>query len=61
MTDGTQSYLYVQEKNGRFVKRIVTAGPVRDGRVVVLEGLKPGETVVEEGGVLLDNQIDLST
>lgn len=61
MTDGTQSYLYVQEKNGRFVKRVVTAGPVRDGRVVVLEGLKPGETVVEEGGVLLDNQIDLST
>jgi RND family efflux transporter MFP subunit len=61
MTDGTQSYLYVQEKSGRFVKRVVTAGPVRDGRVVVLEGLKPGETVVEEGGVLLDNQIDLST
>jgi membrane fusion protein, heavy metal efflux system len=61
MTDGTQSYLYVQERNGRFVKRVVTAGPVRDGHVVILEGLKPGETVVEEGGVLLDNQIDLST
>jgi RND family efflux transporter MFP subunit len=61
MTDGTQSYLYVQEKNGKFVKRVVTAGSVRDGHVLILDGLKAGETVVEEGGVLLDNQIDLST
>ncbi len=61
MTDGTSSYVYVQEKNGHFVKRVVTAGPVRDGRVLILAGLQPGEVVVEEGGVLLDNQIDLST
>jgi RND family efflux transporter MFP subunit len=60
MTDGTQSYVYVQE-HGRFVKRPVAAGPVRDGKVLVLDGLKVGEIVVEEGGVLLDNQIDLST
>jgi RND family efflux transporter MFP subunit len=60
MTDGTQSYVYVQE-NGKFVKRAVAAGPVRDGKVLVLDGLKVGEIVVEQGGVLLDNQIDLST
>jgi cobalt-zinc-cadmium efflux system membrane fusion protein len=61
MTDGTQSYVYVQEMNGHFVKRVVVAGPIRDGRVLVLQGLTPGEIVVEQGGVLLDNQIDLST
>ncbi len=60
MTDGAQSYVYVHE-HGRFMKRIVAAGPVRDGKVLVLDGLKAGEIVVEEGGVLLDNQIDLST
>src|SRR5262249_19766217 len=60
MTDGTQSYVYVHE-GGKFVKRQVSAGPVRDGKVLILEGLKAGETVVEQGGVLLDNQIDLST
>ena len=61
MTDGTQSYVYVQEKSGHFVKRVVVAGPVRDNRVLVISGLASGETVVEDGGVLLDNQIDLST
>jgi len=61
MTDGTSSYVYVQERNGHFIRRVVTAGPVRDGRVLVLAGLSAGEVVVEEGGVLLDNQIDLST
>jgi RND family efflux transporter MFP subunit len=60
MTDGTQSYVYVQDEKGRFTKRVVTAGSVRDGRVTLLGGVKVGETVVEEGGVLLDNQIDLS-
>jgi RND family efflux transporter MFP subunit len=61
MTDGTSSYVYVQDKAGHFQKRQVTAGAVRDGRVLVLSGLTAGEVVVEEGGVLLDNQIDLST
>jgi RND family efflux transporter MFP subunit len=60
MTDGTQSYVYVQDEKGRFTKRVVTAGSVRDGRVTLLGGVKVGEVVVEEGGVLLDNQIDLS-
>ena len=61
MTDGSQSYVYVQESNGRFVKRVIVAGPIRDGRVLVLSGLNAGEIVVEQGAVLLDNQIDLST
>ena len=47
--------------NGRFVKRVIVAGPIRDGRVLVLSGLNAGEIVVEQGAVLLDNQIDLST
>ena len=31
-----------------------------EGRVVIMKGLNPGETIVEQGGILLDNQIDLS-
>ena len=60
LTDGAESYVYVQNAVGRFVKRPVTVASVRDGRVPVLSGLREGEIVVEEGGVLLDNQIDLS-
>jgi len=60
VTDGEHQYLYVQDGEGRFVKRTVVAGSVRDGRVPVLSGLKSGEIVVEEGAILLDNQLALS-
>jgi hypothetical protein len=28
--------------------------------VIIMDGLAVGETVVEQGGILLDNQIELS-
>src|SRR5262249_39619271 len=59
LTDGTQTYVYVEEPAGKFVKRTIVAGAVREGRVPVHEGLRAGENVVEEGGVLLDNQVAL--
>jgi hypothetical protein len=38
----------------------VSVGPVRDGKAVILNGLTAGEIVVEQGGILLDNQIELA-
>jgi RND family efflux transporter MFP subunit len=61
VSDGPKQYVYVQESPGHFVRRSIVAGPQRDGKVTVLSGLKAGETVVEQGAVLLDNQIDLAT
>jgi len=61
VSDGAKQYAYVLEGAGHFVRRTVVAGPQRDGKVTVISGLKAGETVVEQGAVLLDNQIDLST
>jgi cobalt-zinc-cadmium efflux system membrane fusion protein len=61
VSDGEKQYVYVEEGSGHFVKRSVVAGPLREGRLTILSGLKLGETVVEQGAVLLDNQIDLST
>jgi len=61
VSDGSKQYAYVLEGAGRFVRRNIVAGSQRDGKVTVLSGLKAGETVVEQGAVLLDNQIDLST
>jgi RND family efflux transporter MFP subunit len=60
VSDGARQYVYVEEAPGKFVRREVVAGPVRDGSVAISEGLKPGETVVVEGGILLDNQIELA-
>jgi cobalt-zinc-cadmium efflux system membrane fusion protein len=60
VSDGATQYVYVQEAPGKLVRRNVLAGAVRDGRVIIMRGIRVGETVVERGGILLDNQIELS-
>jgi RND family efflux transporter MFP subunit len=59
ITDGARQYVYVRDDKGRFARREIIAGASRDGRVPVLSGLAPGETIVDEGGLLLDNQVSL--
>jgi len=60
VSDGSRQYAYVKNAAGRFVRRDVIAGAVREQRVVVFKGIAPGETVVSKGAILLDNQIDLA-
>ena len=60
VSDGSHQYAYVKNGDGRFVKRDVIAGAVREQRVVVFKGIAPGETVVAKGAILLDNQLDLA-
>ena len=59
ITDGARQYVYVRDEKGRFARREIVAGPARDGRVPVFTGLTSGETIVAEGGLLLDNQVSL--
>ena len=61
ITDGLHQYVYVQCRPGRFDRREIVAGPAHEGQVPVLSGLTPGETIVDEGGFLLDNQLSLGT
>jgi RND family efflux transporter MFP subunit len=60
VSNGSRKYVYAQEAPGRFVRREVTAGSQRDSVVPIFAGLREGEVVVEEGAILLDNQIALS-
>jgi RND family efflux transporter MFP subunit len=59
VSDGAHQYVYVEESQGHFVRRPVVAGASRDEHLLVYQGLKAGESVVEQGAVLLDNQISL--
>jgi multidrug efflux pump subunit AcrA (membrane-fusion protein) len=59
VSDGERQYVYVQSGDRRYVRREVVTGPARGGRVTVLSGLSRGDTIVEEGAILLDNQIAL--
>jgi membrane fusion protein, heavy metal efflux system len=59
MSDGAQTYVYVKDKGGALKKRTVVAGSSSGGKMPILEGLEPGEQVVVQGAILLDNQIQL--
>ena len=60
VTDGDNQYVYVRSPDGKFARKRVTAGAAREGRVLVTDGLNPGDIVVERGAILLDNQIQLA-
>lgn len=57
---GGNSVVYVETEPGRFEIRPVTIGPILEDRIVVLDGLKPGENVATSGNFLIDSQMQLA-
>jgi Cu(I)/Ag(I) efflux system membrane fusion protein len=53
---GEQQYVFVAEKAGRYVPRVVRVGMRLPDQVQVLSGLADGETVVTTGNFLLDSE-----
>jgi len=51
--------VWVTTDSRHFVKRTVKIGLRQDDQVQILNGLKPGETVVTEGAVFLSNKLVL--
>ena len=47
-------FVYVEERPGAFVRRVVQLGAEHEGVILVRSGLAAGERVVTEGGLLLD-------
>jgi RND family efflux transporter MFP subunit len=60
VSDGSKQYVYAQRPDGLFERRHVLVGPVREGRALVVDGLRVGDTVAERGAVLIDNQMAIS-
>jgi cobalt-zinc-cadmium efflux system membrane fusion protein len=56
--DGKRRVVYVERADGNFEVREVQVGRNRDGRVVILQGLKAGERIVVRGALLLDTQAE---
>jgi len=51
-TKGDDSYLFVENAPGCFVRRRVKVGIEQDGKIPVLDGVQPGDKVVTEGCLL---------
>jgi cobalt-zinc-cadmium efflux system membrane fusion protein len=58
---GGKPAIFVETATGRFVRRDVTVGAERDGRVHVLSGISAGERVVVAGAFLLKSELLKST
>jgi membrane fusion protein, heavy metal efflux system len=56
--DGTMT-VWVTTDSRRFVKRTVKVGLQQDGWSQIMDGLRPGETVVMDGAVFLSNKLVL--
>lgn len=59
LSDGVTTYVYLKDKSGQLKRRVVTAGSANAGKMPILTGVEPGDQVVVQGAILLDNQIQL--
>jgi membrane fusion protein, copper/silver efflux system len=57
---GADSVVYVETEPGRYEMRNVKVGSVSKRGVIVLEGLKAGESVARRGNFLIDSQMQLA-
>ncbi len=56
LDSGSEQIVFVAMGDGYFEPRKVELGPRLEDRVVVLSGLKPGETIVTSGNFLIDSE-----
>lgn len=57
---GEKNYVFVEETGGTYQRREIRIGGEREGKLLVLDGLKLGEKVVTDGGLLLDQMLSES-
>ena len=61
LDSGKEQRVFVAKGNGYFEPHEITTGAKLDGKVVVLSGLKAGETVVRSGNFLVDSESRLQS
>ncbi len=54
---GEKHYVFIDEGNGRYMRRQVHTGDVRRNLVEILDGLREGEKVVTEGSLMLQQTL----
>ena len=61
LDSGKEQRVFVSKGDGYFEPHQITSGAKLDGKVVVLSGLKAGETVVSSGNFLVDSESRLKS
>ena len=55
LREGEKRVVWVQRSENEFNRRDVVTGLEQNGRIQILSGLQPGEKIVSEGAILLEN------
>jgi len=61
LDSGSEQTVFVVRGDGYFEPRRIETGPRVDNQVIVLSGLKPGETIVASGNFLVDSESQLKS
>jgi RND family efflux transporter MFP subunit len=61
MDSGDKQYVFLVHDGGMFEPRTIQIGAKLDGKVVVLSGLQPGDTIVTSGNFLVDSESRLKS
>ena len=61
MDSGDKQYVFMVHDGAMFEPRTIQMGAKLDGKVVVLSGLKPGDTIVTSGNFLVDSESRLKS
>nr|WP_314498542.1 efflux RND transporter periplasmic adaptor subunit [uncultured Chryseobacterium sp.] len=48
-----KSFVFVRVAEGRYIRRYVETGTSQNGKIAILKGLKPGETIISDGAFYL--------
>ncbi|HEY6938125.1 MAG TPA: efflux RND transporter periplasmic adaptor subunit [Terriglobales bacterium] len=59
LDSGERQTVFVAAGDGHFEPRLIKAGAQMEGKVIVLSGLGPGETIVSSGNFLIDSESQL--
>jgi cobalt-zinc-cadmium efflux system membrane fusion protein len=51
---GDKHFLFLEESKGQFTRKEIKVGPEHDGKILILDGVLPGQRVVTEGTLLLE-------
>jgi cobalt-zinc-cadmium efflux system membrane fusion protein len=57
---GEKHYVMLEDMPGHYSRQEVTVGSERAGRLIIIEGLKPGQRVVIDGALLLEQLLNQS-
>lgn len=58
---GEKHYVMLEETPGRYSRREVTIGSEHSGRLIITDGIRPGQRVVVDGALLLEQLLNQSS